>query len=128
MGRKNVKSAQAVEIMQKNAKKSMAEVSVMIAKALDVSENEGRAYYTRLVRSGAAPGEIEFRPRGRKSNLVKSQEAKKARKKTSKKKTEEVVEAVQKAPEPVQETVPEEVPILDIMDDDPADYVPAFLR
>lgn len=59
MAREGSKRAIAIEIMNSNTDKPMADVIALIAKANDLSPGAARSYYTGLVKMGLAKGKIE---------------------------------------------------------------------
>lgn len=59
MAREGSKRGIAIEIMNSNAKKPMAEVLELIAKANGIDTGAARSYYVYLVKNGMAKGTIE---------------------------------------------------------------------
>ena len=59
MAREGSKRAVAIEIMNSNAKKPMAEVLELIATANGIDTGAARSYYVYLVKNGMAKGTIE---------------------------------------------------------------------
>lgn len=59
MAREGSKRAVAIEIMNANANKSMAEVLELISQANGIDNGAARSYYVYLVKNGMAKGQIE---------------------------------------------------------------------
>ena len=100
MAREGSKRQVAIEIMNSNAKKPMADVIVMIAKANGLAPGAARSYYTGLVKMGLAKGKIEESVRAPKA----------AKEKTVKRMAKEVAAKAVKAVKPTAPTKsPEEI-------------------
>jgi site-specific recombinase XerC len=100
MARIGSKRQVAIDIMNSNAKKSMADVIAMIATANDLAPGAARSYYTYLVKEGMAKGKIEESVRAPKAS----------KEKTVKRMAKEVAAKVVKAVKPTAPTKsPEEI-------------------
>ena len=66
------KRATAIEIMKANEGKSMAEVLVLIAEAIGVTEAGAKSYYKWIVANGKAPGVVEKTARAPKQKSEKT--------------------------------------------------------
>ena len=103
MAREGSKRQVAIEIMNSNAKKPMADVIVMIAKANGLAPGAARSYYTGLVKMGLAKGKIEESvraPKAAKEKTVKrmaKEVAAKAVKPTAPTKSPEEIEKIKAA-------------------------------
>ena len=99
MAREGSKRQVAIEIMNSNVKKPMADVIALIAEANGLSSGAARSYYTGLVKMGLAKGKIE--------ESVKAVKAPKAAKeKTVKRMAKEVAAKAVKAVKAVKPTAP----------------------
>ena len=74
----------AIEIMKANEGKPMADVLVLIAKAIDVTEAGAKSYYKWIVTNGKAPGEVTASARGRKAGTSATKAPKAAKSKVVK--------------------------------------------
>lgn len=72
MAREGSKRQVAIEIMNSNAKKPMAEVLELIAKANGINVGAARSYYVYLVKQGMAKGQVEATPKAPKSAKEKA--------------------------------------------------------
>jgi hypothetical protein len=106
MAREGSKRAVAIEIMNSNAKKPMAEVLALISKANGIDTGAARSYYVYLVKQGMAKGTIESAPKAPKTAKEKAVKrmAKEVVVKAAKPKTKaEAVKAVAaKSPEEIE--------------------------
>jgi len=104
MAREGSKRQVAIEIMNSNSKKSMAEVIALIAQANGLSSGAARSYYTYLVKQGMAKGTIEVVAKSAKekavARMVKETVAKTAKPKAKTK--AEAVKALAKSPDEIE--------------------------
>lgn len=70
MAREGTKRQTAIEIMNKNYRKKMADVVEMISKANDLKPGAARGYYVYLTKMGMAKGKIVPGTRGRKMKPI----------------------------------------------------------
>lgn len=104
MAREGSKRAVAIEIMNANADKPMADVLELIAKANGIEVGAARSYYVYLVKQGMAPGKVEAKAKTEKApKAAKEKAVKRMVKETvAKVKTKaEAVKAVSKSPEEI---------------------------
>ena len=101
MAREGSKRQIAIEIMNANADKSMAEVMEMIAKANNLSMGAARSYYKYLAEQGMAAGKVEKIARQKAVTVapvkVKAEKAPKAEKKAKETKSPEEIERIKSA-------------------------------
>ena len=91
MAREGSKRGIAIEIMNSNAKKPMAEVLELIAKANGIDTGAARSYYVYLVKNGMAKGTIEARaPKAKAEKSAKEKAVKRMAKETVAKATKAV--------------------------------------
>lgn len=99
MAREGSKRAVAIEIMNANAKKPMAEVLALIASANGIELGAARSYYVYLVKQGMAKGTVEATAKAPK--VAKAPKAPKAAAKP-KTKAEAVKAVASKSPEEIE--------------------------
>ena len=103
MAREGSKRAVAIEIMNSNAKKPMAEVLELIATANGIDTGAARSYYVYLVKNGMAKGTIEAKaPKAKaekapKAPKVKAEKPKKAAKPEAPAKSADEIEKIKAA-------------------------------
>ena len=103
MAREGSKRGIAIEIMNSNAKKPMAEVLELIATANGIDTGAARSYYVYLVKNGMAKGTIEAKaPKAKaekapKAPKVKAEKPKKAAKPEAPAKSADEIEKIKAA-------------------------------
>jgi hypothetical protein len=103
MAREGSKRGIAIEIMNSNANKPMAEVLELIATANGIDTGAARSYYVYLVKNGMAKGKIEAKaPKAKaekapKAPKVKAEKPKKAAKPEAPAKSAEEIDRIKKA-------------------------------
>lgn len=75
MARIGSKRQVAIDIMNANAKKPMAEVLALISKANDIDTGAARSYYVYLVKQGMAKGKVEAAPKAEKAPKTAKEKA-----------------------------------------------------
>lgn len=75
MARIGSKRQVAIDIMNENGKKPMADVIALIAKANDIDAGAARSYYVYIVKNGMAKGKIEAAPKAEKAPKAAKEKA-----------------------------------------------------